>query len=573
MEATTAEARISALEAALAAERAAVVAERLALAAERGRVAELTKERDHLRASHERLRLELELLRRRIFVAKAERVDTAQLEMEFAATLAALDQLGGAPPSAPAAGAPPAREKRKPTGRRDLRRLSLPEERVEMRDEIFEKLVAEEKAERIGFEESRKVAWKRGGARMLVVARTKYRVVDAHGESMVETTPMPPECFPRSLAAPSMLAHVVTDKFCDGLPLNRIEDRSARDGFPLDRGTMSRWVEDAGATAGATVIAAARAEAWRTAFCIATDATDIRVQPGARQDGKRQACRRGHFFVQIADRDHVFFEYTPKETSATLLEMFEGYSGYIQADAKSVYDVLFREPDNPLDEDGDTRTEVGCWSHARRKFWEATCTKSEVAREGLARIGYMFALDDAWRTDPPDVIARMRRQHLRPHLEAFFVWAEAEYQRVRDQRGLVRSALGYAVRQKDALLRVLEDGRLVLENNRSERQLRKIAVGRKGWLFLGSDQHGEAAGHLFSLIASARLHRLDPEGYLRDLFRVLAHWPRDRYLELAPKYWAQTRARLDAAELATEIGPLTVPPPLPIPSGEQVAPD
>ncbi len=338
---------------------------------------------------------------------------------------------------------------------------------------------------------------------------------------------------------------------------------------------MSRWVEDAGATAGATVVAAARAEAWRTAFCIATDATGIAVAPEPRKDGKRQACRRGHFFVQIADRDHVFFEYAAKETSASLLEMFEGYQGYIQADAKSVYDVLFREPEPPDDDTGKAgkRIEVGCWSHARRKFWEATCTKSEVAREGLARIGYMFALEDAWRRDPPEVIHRLRNQHLRPHLVDFFAWAEVEHDRVRDQRGLVRSALGYAIRQKDALLRVLDDGRLVLENNRSERELRRIAVGRKGWPFVGSDEHGEAAGNVFSLIASARLHRLDPEGYLRDLFRVLAQWPDDRYLELAPKYWAQTRARLHADELAAEVGLLTIPPPLAAASPEQVSAD
>jgi transposase len=561
MDAAATVTRITELETALAAER-------IALSVAREQVVKLTEERDLLRASHERLRLELELLRKRIFVAKAERVDTAQLEMEFAAKLAALDRLGGGPP--PARDDRPERQKRKPTGRRDLRNLKLPEVRVETFEPLFEKLVADGKAERFGFEESRKVAWQRGGARMLVHARAKYRVVDAHGDSMIETTPMPPECFPRSLAAPSMLAHILTDKFCDGLPLHRIEDRLARDGFPLDRGTMSRWVEDAGATAGATVVAAARAEAWRTAFCIATDATGIPVQPEARDDGKHQPCHRGHYFVQIADRDHVFFEYARKETSATLLEMFEGYSGFIQADAKSVYDVLFREPEPP-DGDGDRRTEVGCWSHARRKFWEATCTKSEAAREGLGRIGYMFALEDGWRREPSDAILRARRQYLRPHLADFFAWAEVEHERVRDQRGLVRSALGYAIRQKDALMRVLDDGRLHLENNRSERELRRIAVGRKGWLFVGSHDHGEAAGNIFSLVASARLHRLDPEQYLRDLFRVLAHWPRDRYLELAPRYWALTRAQLDPAELAAEIGPLTVPPPSATAAAEQVA--
>jgi transposase len=565
---STAEARIAALEAALAAAHAAFAEER----------AQWERERDQLRASHERLRLELELLRRRIFVAKAERVDTAQLELEFAATLAALRQLGGeAPiPASEARNASPpssAARKRKPTGRRDLRQLPLEEERVEMLDELFEKLVAEGKAVRIGFEESCKVAWKRGGARRLVVARAKYATTDAQGESFVETTPMPPECFPRSLAAPSLLAHILADKFCDGLPLHRIEDRLAREGLRLDRGTMCRWVEDAGATAGATVIAAARAEAFATAFCIATDATGVAVQPGPRAGGPRQPCRRGHFAVLLADRDHVFFEFLPRETSAAFEELFAGYSGYIQADAKSVYDVLFRTPDTPSGDEADVRHEVGCWSHGRRKFWEATCTKSEVAREGLARIGWMFALEDAWRRDPPDVILRMRRQHLRPHLDAFFAWAEVEYERVRDQRGLVRSALGYAVRQKDALLRVLDDGRLVLDNNRSERELRRIAVGRKGWLFVGSDAHGESAGHIFSLVASARLHGLDPEAYLRDLFRVLAHWPRERYLELAPKYWAQTRARLEPAQLAAELGPLTVPPPLPLPAQEQAPAD
>jgi hypothetical protein len=252
--------------------------------------------------------------------------------------------------------------------------------------------------------------------------------------------------------------------------------------------------------------------------------------------------------------------------------MLRGYSGYVQADAKSVYDVLFRPPESELFEETDeaVRREVGCWAHARRKFWEATVAKSAVAREGLARIGRVFQLDASWKDKPPSEILRRRNAHLRPHLEAFFVWADQQYALVRDQRGLLRSALGYAVRQKTALMRVLEDGRLVLENNRSERELRRVAVGRKAWLFTGSDDHAESAGHLFSLIASARLHGLDPETYLRDLFRVLAHWPRDRHLELAPKFWAATRARLDPAELAMEIGPLTIPPPA---SEEQPAPD
>jgi len=539
-----------------------------ALDVERAKVIDLTRERDLLRASRESLRLELELLRRRLFVAKAERVDTRQLQMDFAAVLAALDKLAGEPPEPEKK----SKGKKKPTGRRDLSQLPLEEERVEIPDDELEKLVAEGKARRCGFDVSYKLAYKRGGPRRLAIAKVRYALAGRDGEPQTALAPV--ECFPRSLAAPSMLAHVCSEKFTDGLPLNRLEDRSRREGVAVDRGTMSRWVEDAGATVGATVIAAARKEAFKTAFCIATDATGVSVQPEKRADGARQACRRGHYFVLIADRDHVFFEYTAKETSAFVEEMLRGYSGYIQADAKSVYDVLFREPEKPAgDEDPDTREEVGCMAHCRRGFWEAACAKSEIGREGLARLGRIFALEEAWSSDPPETIKRLRNQHLRPHLEAFFAWAEVEYEKVREQRGMLRSALGYAVRQKDALMRVLDDGRLIIDNNRSERALRQIAVGRKSWLFVGSDGHAESSGHILSLVASARLHRLDPETYLRDLFRVLAHWPRDRYLELAPKYWAATRARLDPSELAAEIGRLTVPPPLAATAEEQAAAD
>jgi transposase len=357
-----------------------------ALQAEREKVAQLTQERDHLRASHERLRLELELLKRRIFIAKAERIDTRQLEMEFAATLAELDRLAGITPEAlrgdGARGSPEA-PKKAPTGRRDLRALPLAEERVEIADPLFEKLVAEGKAERFDFEESCKLAFQRGGYRRLIIARVKYRVVGKDGASQIETAPLPPECFERSLAAPSALAHVATDKLCDGLPLNRIEGRAAREGVDLDRGTMSRWLEDAGATVGTTVVAAMRQEALSTAFCIATDATGIAVQPERRADGARQACRRGHYFVLLADKDHVLFEYAPKETSAFVAQMLRGFQGYVQADAKSVYDVLFREPKKPPD-DPAKKEEVGCWSHYPESSVIPSAPDHPVGRRGSA---------------------------------------------------------------------------------------------------------------------------------------------------------------------------------------------
>ena len=551
-----------------------------ALDAERARSFDLEKKNHDLAAEHERLRkayrdvkAELDSLRRRIFVASAERVDTSQLQLEFAQKLAELDLLSTSeatpsaadePPSKPAS-EPEVKPKAKPAGRRDISALPIPEERIVLTDPLLEG-----KAECIGYEESAKLVWRRGGIVRLVIARSKYKTELEEGAVLIDTAPLPAEAFPRSLAAVSLIAHVISSKFCDGLPLYRQEDIYARMGVKLDRGTMCRWVEDAGATLGATIVEAMRIEAMAKAFCLATDATGIAVQPAPSSDKKRQACRRAHFFVIVADRDHVFFEFQAVETSKVVSKMFRGFAGYIQADAKSVYDVLFLPPEKrpPPDDDDDenatpdtaVRYEVGCWAHARRKFWEAAMAKNAVVREALARIGRIFELDGELSGRPPAAIKSARDARIRPQVVAFFAWARAEYDKVRGERGTLRSALGYAVRQEGALMRFLEDGRLKLENNRSERELRRVAVGRNAWLFVGDDDHGEAAGHNLSLVASARLHGLDPELYLRDALRVLPWWPKDRYLELAPKYWKATRARLSAEELEAELGPLTVPP-------------
>lgn len=570
-------ARLAVLEATVAAQRVALEVEqtrRVEIEAERDR---LVSERDQLREAYEALKQQVELARRRLVIAKAERLDTTQLELEFATQLAALGAAARQAMEAEAAaggGDAGTRKGGKPNrqGRRDLRLCDLPEERIEVPDPALEG-----KVPRIDTEESVSLRWRRGGFVRLVVVRFKYATESAPtapttaddtaapATTTVVTAPMPPRLLERSFATPSLVAHVANEKFGFGMPLHRQEERFAAIGLPIDRSTMSRWLEEVGAIAGATIVEAMRQEALVTAFCIATDATGIRVQPKPRDDQQHQPCRRAHFFVQIADADHVFFEFTPEETGEVLQRMFEGFSGFVQADAKSVFDVLYRSPKDrpPIDDarsDLGVRHEVGCWSHARTKLWEvAVATQDVVAREALARIMYMFRLERAWKTKLPDVRKTLRERHLRAHLDAFFAFVEPAYEDVKHQRGMLRSALGYAVRQKAALLRFLDDGRLEMTNNHSERQLRKIATGRAAWLFVGSDDHGQATGNLLSLIASARLHKLDPEAYLRDVFRVLPHWPRDRFLELAPRYWPLTRARLDRVELDAELGPLAVP--------------
>ena len=567
-ELTSALAQVARLEATLG----IVESERDALRDERNQA---RSERDKLREAWQAVKFELELLKKRLFVAKAERVDVEQLELEFAQKLAELDALSkrlepvpewmlATVTSGSGGSGQPGKPAKKAGGRRDVREMSIPEERIEL---VNHELEREGVLKRLGFEESCKLMWRRGGMVRVVVARAKYQLENSQVEqnegapaTRVVTVPMPAETFPRLLAAPSLLAHIIVDKACDGLPLHRQQERFLRDGVKLDRGTMCRWLEDAGNTLGATLVAAARKHFMAIAFSILTDATGVLIQP-LKSDVKKkhQPCRRGHFFVQLADKDFAFFEYVPKETSDAVAELFKDFTGYVQADAKSVYDVLYPPPNAEAAGEDDC-LEVGCWSHGRRKYWESALAKCAVSREALVRIQRLFENEEKWKGLPPEHVKALRDERTRPLLDDFFAWATLEYEKVKDTRGLLRSALGYTLRQRAALSRFLDDGRLGLSNNASERELRRVAVGRKAWLFCGSDDHAQAAAALFTLIATCKLHGLEPEAYLRDVFRVLGCWPPDRYLELCPHAFAATRARLDPIELAQEIGPLTVPP-------------
>ena len=552
------------------------------LATESAKLAAITGERDRLRRAYQVLLEHYEMLRRKLFVARAERIDATQLALEFAETKAKLDALAKEfgtelegppwpPPDAQPSASPPSDDEPKktrkpkttPTSRRDLRDEDMPEKRIELLDPALEG-----KCERIRFEESCRQGYQRGGPVRIVLARAIYKkpVETEEGGSEepvfeLVTVKKPKELVERGLLAPSLIAHMLVAKYRFGLPFHRLALMLRAQGVRLDDGTMCRYAEDVGATLGCIVDAMVK-QAKETGFCLSTDATGVCIQPEPLATGKRQACRKGHFFVVLADQDHVFFEYQPQHTSKAVCEMFRGFKGYVQADAHAIYDALFRG-EARVKEDDEAPTEVGCLAHCRRRFWEAaTVTKDAAAREGLLRLRAIFELEAQWTNLAPKQRHERRQLQLRPLVEDFFAWAAREFERVKGVRGLVATAFGYATRQKEPLCRFLDDGRLPLTNNHSERALRApICAGRKAWLFFGSDDHATAAANLFSLVVSCQLHGLDAERYLAEMIRVVPLWPRARYLELAPKYWAATRARLDPAELAHELGPLTVPSP------------
>jgi transposase len=500
------------------------------------------------------------LLKRRLYGNRTERSQTSEMQLALGDLLAGETQLqkdlDDAVDKAKDAVEPepkPAGPRATPKGRRDLSASKLPRVLVEIFDEQREA----SGCRRIGFEDSAQLMFRRGGFAILVKRVAKYEVFE-DSEATVVTVPSPETLFPRALLHTSAIAHVITSKFALGVPHYRLEQDLADQGVPLDRGTMSRYVEHAGSTLGATIVHAMWQDALANAQVISTDATGALIQPAKTKDGRPQACKKGHFFTAVVDCDAILFAYTEAHTSAFVQHLFGSFRGYLQADASSVYDILEHGP--PKDSEDGVRL-VGCFAHCRRYFFEAAICRYPVGLQGLLRIRAIYAADHVLRRVPQSERKALRDQHVRPLVDDFFSWVHAT-KAVTPGRNLATKALGYATNQEAELRRVLDDGNLPLDNTRAERALRKIVVGRKSWMFYGSDTHAEAAAAIFSVIASCRLHGLDPFQYLEEILRVLPYWPRDRYLELAPKYWRATRGRLRPEELATPISAFDVPSPL-----------
>lgn len=502
------------------------------------------------------------LLKRRLFGTKSERTGTSELQLPLAGMLEdqaalqrQLDELrtrtgAAADPEPSTAPAPPKKDRAKPKGRRDLSLSKLPQVVADIKDARLE-----ETAKRIGFEESRQLMYRRGGFAVLVKRTAKYEVETPSGPSVLGVE-MPDSLFPRSLLHTTVYAWLATQKYALGVPHHRLEQHLANDGEPLDRGTMSRAMEDLGNVLGATVVHAALEHAKTSCNVLSTDATGAAIQPGSRDGGPKQACKKGHFFTIVADTDHVLFEYVNEHSSAAVQKLFSGFQGLLQSDASSVYDILERGPPTP---DATTPALVGCWAHCRRYFFEAAICKYQVGLDGLKRIRDIYRAEEPLRDLPPIERQKRRVELVGPLIEVFFDWLHRTRAASSSSRDLASKAIGYAFNQEKELRRVLLDGRLALDNTRSERALRKIVVGRKNWLFYGSDGHAQAAAAIFSIIASCRLHRLDPQQYLEEVLMVLPSWPKDRYIDLVPFRWASTRALLDEGDLRSPIGPVVVP--------------
>lgn len=482
-------------------------------------LARITSERDEYRKLYLLLLEENEKLKRGLLGQKAERLGRDDRQL----SLALLEMLLGKQAQAPAVEVERVREheRRKPTGRKPLPE-HLPRIEIEVLPvEVLRRGLDD--FEKIGEEVSEALERRRASAVVVRTVRPKLVAKDRERGAPTEVLiAEPPELpIPRGMAGPGMLADTIVRRWQDHQPLHRLERIYARDGLDISRSTICGWHAEL-ATLARPVVVAMRQDALRQPY-LCTDATGVLVQA-------KEKCRTGHFWVLLAPELHVLFCYSRRHDGAAVDKLLEGYEGYLVADAHSVYDHLFK---------GGKIVEVGCFAHARRYFFKALGSEPERAREALAMIGALFDIERSSEGVPRERREAIRSERSRPVVERFFAWCDEVAGQVLDGTPLAK-AIGYARNQRDALMRFLEDGRLPIHNNGSELQLRRQVVGRRNWLFCGSDDGADVNTVFVSLLASCGLHKIEPWEYLRDIFCLLPSWPRSRSLELAPAYWKKT---------------------------------
>jgi transposase len=333
----------------------------------------------------------------------------------------------------------------------------------------------------------------------------------------------------RGLPGPALLAHVMVSKYCDHQPLYRLSGIFARDGVELDRSTLCGWVDKGDALID-PLVAAVRHYAMASDK-IHGDDTPVKVlAPGT---GK---TRTGRLWVYVRDDRPAgdtspraaWFVYSPDRGGEHPQDHLRGFRGALQADAYAGWPRLYAT--------GQV-TEVACWAHARRKWCDIYVAgkrdADSVAAEALRRIRALYEVENEVRGQLPEVRKAQRQARAGPLLEALHTWLQELLPRV-SAKSEIAQAIVYSLARWKALTRYVDDGRLEMDNNAAERALRGVSLGRKNFLFMGSDAGGERAAAFYSLVETAKLNGLDPEAYLREVFTRIAEHPINRIDELLP---------------------------------------
>ncbi len=378
-------------------------------------------------------------------------------------------------------------------------------------------------------------------ASLFVVEHVRCTYACPHCEGQVVTAGKPAQPIPKGLPGPGLLAHVITEKYVDHLPLNRQEGRLARQGVEISRSTLCDWM------GSAAKLLEPLYNLMKTLILLSgtihTDDTPVKVR-----DSERKIKQTGRLWFYGGDHTQRFnvFDFTMSRARDGPRDFLKGYQGYLQADAFGGYDGIYT--------DGQV-VEVGCNAHARRKFIEAQKTDLARAAAALAFYRELYAIErtikeEIAKTAPEGkaeefewaaIRLRIRQERAKPVLERFREWLEAQRQDALPKSPL-GIAIGYVQNNWEALTRYTTSGYLTIDNNVSEQRMKTIAIGRKNWLFTGSENGGRTMAVLFSVVSSCQRNGHDPFVYLRDVLTRLPDQPKERLVDLLPDRWTPLEA-------------------------------
>jgi transposase len=346
------------------------------------------------------------------------------------------------------------------------------------------------------------------------------------------------------LAGPGLLSYVLVSKFAVHIPLYRQQDELARAGVFLARSTLCDWIGQC------AVVFKPLVDLMRDrvllSHVINADETPVPVL-----DPTRDSTRKSYLWTYLGDCDHPFtvFDYRDSRNRDGPTEILKNYRGYLQTDAYTCYDSVILRSNGRI-------VPVGCWAHARRGFFDARTSQPREAHYALSLIGQLYEVEEEFRKSTADERLAARQERSVPVLDRLktFLDEQAPGALPKSQYG---QAIGYIRNQWESLRRYETDGRLAIDNNTSERTLRVAAIGRKNWLFFGSDRGGETAAICLSILASAKRHLIEPFAYVRDLLVALAadevdleSLLPDTWIKAHPEYVVQYRR--DEAEAAAQ---------------------
>ena len=389
---------------------------------------------------------------------------------------------------------------------------------------------------RIGEEASEQLEYTPPVLKVLRHLRFKYAC--RHCGEQVQVAPPVPKPIAKGLAGPGLLAALVTSKYADHLPLYRLEDIFARSGVEIPRSTLCRW-----ALATAEILRPLQQlmiERVLQSKVIHTDDTPMPVL-----DPELSKTRTARLWVYAGDwqNQYTVYDYTTSRKRDGPVEFLKGFSGYLQADAYGGYDGIYA---------AGAVQQVLCWAHARRKFFEARTVQPEEAHAALAFIARLYDVERTLSDERYPVHEtsnlrhimrrwhrtrrRRRQKESLPTLAEFHEWLQAAQHRVLP-KSPVGQAIGYVLPRWQGLVRYCEDGVLSIDNNLSERMIRPLAIGRKNYLFFGSDDGGRAAAVLYSVMASAKTYHLEPFAYVRGLLETFSQNVDPDLDKLLPDIW------------------------------------